>query len=87
MAGLTIPQPLGRGLDTLLRPYSQVIFSRSRVSGALILLAVATSPHVAVATLLAVAVAQTVVIVAGLGVDAARDAGEGAERGVDAHER
>jgi murein DD-endopeptidase MepM/ murein hydrolase activator NlpD/urea transporter len=58
-------------LEVLLRPYAQILFSKDLRTGALVLLAVAVFPWLAVATLLSLAVASLVVLLFGLG-DVAR---------------
>jgi urea transporter len=60
-------------LEGILRPYAQIILSRSLVSGALIVAAIATFPSVAFATLVALTVAQALVLALGFGRTVARD--------------
>jgi urea transporter len=64
-------------VEGLLRPYAQVVFSRDRVAGALVLAAVATRPSLACITLAAVIVAAGVTWLLGLGGSAVREGGYG----------
>lgn len=54
-------------LETLLRPYAQILFSNDMRTGALVLLAVCMFPWLAFATLLSLVVAAIVVLLFGLG--------------------
>ena len=62
-------------LEGLLRPFSQIVFSRDLVVGALVLLAIGTFPWVALSALGAVAVAAAVALLFGLGRTALREGG------------
>jgi urea transporter len=64
-------------LETLLRPYAQVVFSRDLVVGALVLAAVASMPRLAGITLGTVLVAAVVTWLLGLGGAAIREGGFG----------
>ncbi len=58
MAGLTpATHPLRVGAEAILRAYAQVLFSRGRLSGALLLAATLTAPQVGLSGLIAVAAA------------------------------
>ena len=73
MAGLAMLRHRQLLLESLLRPYAQVIFSSDLVSGALILLAIATFPTLALATLAAVLVADATILLLGLGIEMVRE--------------
>ena len=73
MARVAADDRFGWVIDAVLRPYAQIIFSRSRISGGLILCAIATAPRVAGYTLLAVVAAQATSWLAGLGTAAVRE--------------
>lgn len=79
MRGLAAPvggrwSAVGRAAsEALLRPYAQVVFSRDRVVGALVLGAVASMPRLAAITLGAVVVAALVTWLLGLGGAAIRE--------------
>lgn len=64
-------------LETLLRPYAQVVFSRDLVVGALVFGAVATMPRLAGITIAAVVVAAIVAWLLGLGGAVIREGGCG----------
>ncbi|MEZ4444242.1 MAG: urea transporter [Polyangiaceae bacterium] len=67
---------LGRfALRALLRPYAQIVFSGDLRVGALVLLAIAVYPKLALATVIAIAVAGVVVLAFGLGRDRVDDGG------------
>ncbi len=69
---------LGRALlETLLRPYAQVVLSRDLVVGALVLAAVASMPKLGGMTLAAVLLAAVVAWLLGLGEMAIREGGFG----------
>ncbi len=67
--------PLRSVLDVLLRPYAQVVFATDLRAGLLVLLAIASFPRLALATLLAVAIADLVVLLFGLGRGAVQQGG------------
>jgi len=73
VAGIAARAAMRALLEGALRPYSQIIFSRRLVSGALVLAAIATFPRVAAATLLATVIAQATVLALGFGRTAARE--------------
>jgi murein DD-endopeptidase MepM/ murein hydrolase activator NlpD len=80
LAGLRLSRlfELGRALlETLLRPYSQIVFSRNLVAGGLVLAAVTSAPRLAAVTLAAVALAAVVTWLLGLGGTAVREGGFG----------
>ena len=70
--GLQIPEPLYRGVEVLLASYSQVLFSRSKLVGALVLLATFVVPVVGLVGLVGVALAATTALLMGLDREATR---------------
>ena len=77
MAGGAVIDSLRFGMEALLRPYAQIVFSRDIRAGLLVLFAVATFPSLALATLGAVSVAALVTVLFGLGSQAVREGGYG----------
>jgi urea transporter len=75
VARLTIRSAARLAVEAALRPYAQIIFSRDLASGALMLLAIAAFPRVALATLLAVVIADGIVLLAGFGAESVREGG------------
>jgi urea transporter/murein DD-endopeptidase MepM/ murein hydrolase activator NlpD len=73
VARLKLPPAARAGLELVLRPYGQIVFSRDLGSGVFILLAVASFPRLLVATLVAVAVSETLAWLFGLGTETIRD--------------
>ncbi len=70
--GLTLPEPLYRGVEAILASYSQVLFSRSKLVGAIVLLATFVVPVVGLVGLLGVALAATVSLLMGMDREATR---------------
>jgi len=69
---------LGRALlQTLLKPYAQIVFSTDLRVGALVLAAIAVFPRLALATVLAVGVAAGIVFLFGLGLERIPEGGLG----------
>ena len=66
-----------QGVRAMLTPYAQIVFSRDPRVGVLVLLAIATFPKLALASLGAVSVAAFVSLLFGLGVDAVKAGGVG----------
>ena len=62
----------GLVLELLLRPYAQVIFSRSLLSGALVLIAIALWPVLAVTTMVSVVIAHAASLLFGIDLATAR---------------
>ncbi len=75
MARALTASPLRSALDALLRPYAQIVFATDLRAGLLVLLAIASFPMLALATLGAVAIADVVVLLFGLGRAAVRQGG------------
>jgi urea transporter len=64
-------------LQSLLRPYGQILFSRNLLAGALVAAAIALAPRLFLLTLLAAAVAALASWLFGLGTEAVREGGPG----------
>lgn len=77
MVGGPVTEALRFGLDALLRPYAQIVFSRDIRAGIFVLIAIASFPSLALATLGAVAVAAAVTWLFGLGAAAVREGAYG----------
>lgn len=70
--GLQLPEPMYRGVEAVLASYSQVLFSRSKLVGFLVLLATFVVPVVGLVGLLGVALAATVSLLMGMDREATR---------------
>ncbi len=70
--GAHIPAPVLQGIDAILASYSQVLFSRSKVVGLILMAASFVVPSVGLVGLLGVALASSVAVVAGLDREAVR---------------
>ena len=70
--GTRIPAPILQGVDAILASYSQVLFSRSKVVGLILMVASFVVPSVGLVGLLGVALASSVAVVVGLDREAVR---------------
>jgi murein DD-endopeptidase MepM/ murein hydrolase activator NlpD/urea transporter len=75
--GSTSRSVAGGIVESLLRPYGQILFSRNLLTGALVAAAIAITPKLFFLTLLAVAVAALAAWLFGLGTETIREGGPG----------